>query len=71
MITKEEFLKGKYKILPRIMMLVSTIMSWNTASWFMHLEDPTAPQSAFVSVVMGVMTGIFGIWMGHEHKGEK
>lgn len=70
MITKEEFLKGKYKILPRIMMLVSTIMSWNTASWFMNLEDPTAPQSAFVSVVMGVMTGIFGIWMGHEHKGD-
>ena len=53
------------------MMLVSTIMSWITASWFMHLEDQTAPQSAFVSVVMGVMTGIFGIWMGHEHKGEK
>ena len=63
LITKEDFLKGKYKVLPRIMMLVSTIMSWNTASWFMNLEDPTAPQSAFVSVVMGVMTGIFGIWM--------
>ena len=71
MITKEDFLKGKYKVLPRIMMLVITIMSWNTASWFMNLEDPTAPQSAFVSVVMGVMTGIFGIWMGHEHKGDK
>ena len=71
MITKEDFLKGKYKVLPRIMMLVSAIMSWNTASWFMNLEDPTAPQSAFVSVVMGVMTGIFGIWMGHEHKGDK
>jgi len=22
-------------------------------------------------LVMGVMTGVFGIWMGHEHKGEK
>ena len=38
--------------------------------WFMALEDPTASQSAFVSVVMGVMTGVFGIWMGHEHKGD-
>ena len=35
-----------------------------------HLEDPTSQQSAFVSVVMGVMTGVFGIWMGHEHKEE-
>jgi hypothetical protein len=34
----------------------------------MDLPDPTASQSAFVSVVMGVMTGVFGIWMGHEHK---
>jgi len=36
----------------------------------MELDTPTAAQSAFVSVVMGVMTGVFGIWMGHEHKGD-
>ena len=50
------------------MMLVITLMSWRCAEWFMNLEDPTAPQSAFVSVVMGAMTGAFGIWMGNEHK---
>ena len=49
-------------------MLVSTAMSWRCAEWFMALPEPTASQSAFVSVVMGVMTGVFGIWMGHEHK---
>ncbi|MDC3283338.1 hypothetical protein OAV41_02060 [Planctomycetota bacterium] len=43
-------------------------MSWRCAEWFMDLSDPTASQSAFVSVVMGVMTGVFGIWMGHENK---
>ena len=53
------------------MMLVSTAMSWRCAEWFMSLEDPTASQSAFVSVVMGVMTGVFGIWMGHEHRDHK
>jgi hypothetical protein len=58
----------KLKILPRFMMLASTIMSWRCAEWFMQLDSPTASQSAFVSVVMGVMTGVFGIWMGHEHK---
>lgn len=68
MITVEQFLK--WKILPRFMMLVSTAMSWRCAEWFMALPTPTASQSAFVSVVMGVMTGVFGIWMGHEHKGE-
>ena len=69
MITVEQFLA--WKILPRFMMLASTVMSWRCAEWFMELEIPTAAQSAFVSVVMGVMTGVFGIWMGHEHKGDK
>jgi|TARA_R100001480_G_scaffold56885_1_gene69954 hypothetical protein len=60
----------KLKILPRFMMLASTVMSWRCAEWFMNLDSPTASQSAFVSVVMGVMTGVFGIWMGHEHKSD-
>ena len=58
----------EWKIIPRVMMLVITLMSWRCAEWFMNLEDPTAPQSAFVSVVMGAMTGAFGIWMGNEGK---
>ena len=69
MVTVEQFLK--WKILPRLMMLCSTVMSWRCAEWFMDLDAPTAAQSAFVSVVMGVMTGVFGIWMGHEHKDHK
>ena len=69
MVSVEQFLK--WKILPRCMMLASTVMSWRCAEWFMDLQDPTAAQSAFVSVVMGVMTGVFGIWMGHEHKEHK
>ena len=58
----------KWKILPRLMMIVMTLMSWRCAEWFMRLEDPTAAQSAFVSVVMGAMTGAFGIWMGGENR---
>ena len=69
MVTVEQFLK--WKILPRCMMLASTVMSWRCAEWFMDLDAPTAAQSAFVSMVMGVMTGVFGIWMGHEHKEHK
>ena len=52
-------------------MLASVLMSWRCAEWFMNPEDPTMQQSAFVSVIMGVMTGIFGIWMGQESKGKK
>ncbi len=58
----------EWKILPRLMMAIMTLMSWRCAEWFMKLEDPTAAQSAFVSVVMCAMTGAFGIWMGNEAK---
>ena len=50
----------KAMLLPRGMMIIMTIMSWRCAEWFMHLTEPTAAQSAFVSVVMGAMTGAFG-----------
>jgi len=58
----------EWKILPRLMMLIMTIMSWRCAEWFMSLEAPTAPESAFVRIVMGAMAGAFGIWMGGESK---
>ena len=60
----------EYNAIARLTMIASIAMSWRCAEWFMSLPEPTASQSAFVSVVMGVMTGVFGIWMGHEHKGE-
>ena len=58
----------EYNIIARMTMICSIAMSWRCAEWFMQLEAPMASQSAFVSVVMGVMTGVFGIWMGHETK---
>jgi hypothetical protein len=36
----------------------------------MNLENPTTAQSAFVSVIMGVMTGIYGLYLGKEAKGK-
>ena len=58
----------KVNITAKLTMIASVAMSWRCAEWFMNLEDPTAAQSAFVSVVMGAMTGAFGIWMNNEGK---
>lgn len=58
----------EYNLIARLTMVASIVMSWRCAEWFMHLEAPTTQQSAFVSVIMGVMTGVFGIWMGQESK---
>ena len=58
----------EWKILPRFMMLVMTIMSWRVVEWFMTLPDPTAAQAGLVSVVTGAMTVAFAVWMNHEGK---
>ena len=58
----------EWKILPRLMTILFSIMAWRCAEWFMYLDNPTAVQAGFVSVVMGAMTGAFAIWMGSENK---
>jgi hypothetical protein len=62
----------EWKLLPRFMMLVMTLMSWRVVEWFMSLPEPSAAQAGLVSVVTGAMTGAFAIWMNHEgtHHGQ-
>jgi len=57
-----------WKILPRLMMLAVTILTYQAVHWFMSLTDPSVAQSGLVSVCMGALTGCFGIWMGKESK---
>jgi hypothetical protein len=54
------------RILPRIMMLAVTVLTYQAVHWFMSLPDPSVAQSGLVSVCMGALTGCFGIWMGKE-----
>ena len=37
----------------------------------MGLEDPTTAQARVVSVIMGVMTGVYGLYLGKEAKMDK
>ena len=55
-----------WKILPRLMMLVMTIMYIRVLEWGMSLEDLSTQQSAMISVCSGAMTGAFAVWLGHE-----
>ena len=60
-----------YKIFPRIMMLVVTILTYQATHWFMSLPDPSNSQAGLVSVCMGALTGCFGIWMNKESKTDR
>ena len=58
----------KINITAKLTMIASVAMSWRCAEWFMNLKAPTTQQSAFVSVIMGVMTGVYGIYLCNAGK---
>ena len=57
-----------YKVMPRLMMLAVTVLTYQSVHWYMGLDNPSVQQSGLVSVCMGALTGCFGIWMGKENK---
>ena len=67
-VTMERFLR--WKILPRLMMIMMSISAWRVVEWFMTLPDLTPAQAGLVSVVTGAMTGAFAVWLG-ARKGQE
>jgi len=55
-----------WKIMPRFMMLVMSVMYIRVLEWGMSLDDLSTQQSALISVVAGAMTGAFAVWLGSE-----
>ena len=58
----------EWKIMPRVMMLVMTLMYIRVIEWGLSLDDLSTQQSAMISVVSGAMTGAFAVWLGSERK---
>jgi len=56
----------EYKLMPRLMMLVMTIMYIRVLEWGMTLDDLSTQQSAMISICSGSMTGAFAVWLGSE-----
>ena len=52
----------EWKLMPRIMMLVMTIMYIRVIEWGMSLPELSTQQSSMISVCSGAMTGAFAVW---------
>jgi len=55
---------NSWRIWPRSLITLYGVMFWRTTEWFMALPEPTAPQSAFVSVIVGAGAAWFGLYVG-------
>ena len=50
------------RIVPRTVLILYAVFVGYVAMWFKSLPDPTAPQSAFVSTIMGASVGVLGLY---------
>ena len=57
-----------WKIMPRLMMLVMTIVYIRCIEWALTQPDLSTQQASLVSVVTGAMTGSFAVWLSSERK---
>jgi len=55
-----------WKIMPRLMMLVMTIVYIRVIEFAITEPELSNAHAAIVSVVTGAMTGAFATWVGHE-----
>jgi Tfp pilus assembly protein PilO len=58
----------EWKIIPRLMMFVMTLMYIRVIEWFISLPPDlmTVEATAVTATVTGAMTGSFGLWLGSE-----
>tara|TARA_B100001939_G_C16505458_1_gene431429 strand:- start:306 stop:509 length:204 start_codon:yes stop_codon:yes gene_type:complete len=61
-------LLDRWRLLPRLVMLVMIVMTYRVVEWFMGLSDPNPEQAALVSVMTGALTGAFGLFLGSGKK---
>ncbi len=63
----------RYKIFPRIMMGVVTLLTYQAVHWFMTIphDQVNMYNTSLVSVCMGALTGSFGMWLNKETKTDR
>ena len=53
-----------WRIFPRVFVGVYIYLLYEVVIWFMTLDEPNLEQAGLVSVVVGAMAAVFGIYAG-------
>ena len=53
-----------WRIFPRIFVSVYIVLLYDVVTWFMTLEEPNLEQAGLVSIIVGAMAAVFGIYAG-------
>ena len=61
----------KWRVIPRILMVLYGIAFYKCMIWFMSLSDPSMAQAGFVSTVVGAGAAWFGLYVGSGNRSRK
>jgi len=60
-----------WRIFPRVFVGVYIYLLYEVVIWFMTLEEPNLEQAGLVSIVVGAMAAVFGIYAGTSGQSKK
>ena len=60
-----------WRIFPRIFVSIYIILLYKVVIWFMELKEPNLEQAGLVSIVVGAMAAVFGIYAGTSGQSKK
>jgi hypothetical protein len=60
-----------WRIFPRIFVSVYIVLLYEVVTWFMTLKEPNMEQAGLVSIVVGAMAAVFGIYAGTSGQSKK
>lgn len=54
---------NRWRVVPRIIVMMYAINFYQVVHWFMGLKDPTNSQAMFVSTIVGAAAVFFGFYV--------
>ena len=58
----------QWRVIPRLLMIMMLISTYRVVEWYMQLPDPSTQQTTLVSIMTGMLSGSFGLFLGSGRK---
>jgi hypothetical protein len=58
----------QWRVIPRLLMITMLISTYRVVEWYMQLPDPSTQQTTLVSIMTGMLSGSFGLFLGSGRK---
>ena len=60
-----------WRIFQRVFVSVYIVLLYKVVTWFMEIPEPNLEQAGLVSIVVGAMAAVFGIYAGTSGQSKK